>query len=1241
MLGQAGVVVLDKKRFLIIPSDNLQDATVVSADEQTGLRVSQATANTSVGGLNITLSGEPEAEISGQACISRAGLADDARFTFVRDGDDLTTDVQFEQSPLVFGARTDLIDTSTSTYKILPKALALANGDLFVGWLNSVYKPSDFALKRDTWGGFSSAILQTAVCSKETGDWTQYGAADIYSGDDVLNDYNLISFDFVQHPDTDLITMVTVWHSITYETLLVTFESSDNGQSWKYRSLRSDQVDTPVVFDAVSCAMERMPSGRLVLAVASMRQVLTFVSDDRGGSWLGSTLITFDNAGGVNADFISVSMTIARNGVPVLFVNHPRLDTVSLPAPGNTPGDITRAPLQSRVYVSLDGESWGGGLFPTSGTPGSTGDNGVLHGTVTQRPDGRLCFMGQVFSTDNTTVVNEKDHWNYLVQRVSPVFDPSPANTPASLLPDPTGPFWPVLHAFQTTAHVASGNTLRFSQGFLGGLDSVLWRGKMVVIQSVIEEDLTKTPGDASSLLRGSLSLHQTRYLTAIQERLGTAYQQALPATEGPSSVFDYGRTYWGNWDCFTEPDLWNYTKVVGGTGSSTLVTTDNGALGINAGIGDTLDYRKNNLLLGKAGGMVRIVVKGHDGGDTATGDVRVHWALSDGVNSYGFDVVFAADSGSGAMGIVVYDYPGGATQIGGLTTTADTWIEVLLCMTPDALGDIYGAVFARPLVGPDYLDVWESVVPSVKLLSVVALTEKLTWGVVSATASTDFSWKSVHFHRNAKLPLNGENIATIALQQHSFPFVEDEVAALTSQVAFGVGFITYRSLFEPEVDAGQDSFMRTPRVPSTPRWLDKGVYLSGAGLATTTGVMDYSSEYAQGARNVLQHPVLKEWRGEDTQGLTKSPEVSMVFSNLKNMRPDALALFGRNTPRIRIQLNDTDVWTSPSVDFVVTDPNFAVAAPTGDQEYGHLWYSDSSAATIFPGSYKIGVANASPWRKHQFRSQETGQKFYVSVPAKALTLPVFPFGDHVVYRIKDNTENTLILEHDISQDFNFTDFEFSIFSDRVAFSIEDLVGQEFLDSVTTGYDYLKITFEACWHRDADEGFHRLGRLLLGDLADLSGPDFNWDWSRGIQANNTLTQSPAGPSFSNRRGQFKRSFTASKGLMRAAEVAGMEETPLNVTEGSWEEFLNLVERLEVNGQECALLWQGERAVAGSNDGLRTADPLELMMVRLASVGAVTQQQYSCQGMQLPSSASEVSVARPWMAVAAIDFREEF
>ena len=1247
MLGQVGVAVLDKKRFLIIPSDNLQDATVVSADEQTGLRVSQATANTTVGGLNITLSSEPEAEISGQACISRAGLVDDARFTFVRDGDDLTTDVQFEQSPLVFGARTDLIDTSTVTYKILPKTLVLANGDLLVGWLDSVYKPSDLILKNTVWGGWANPNLEMSVCSAATGEWTALGSIPVFSGSDDTG-YALTAFDFVQYRDTGSIHLVTLWTDQPYgNSFLNVFTSDDNGSNWTFRSSSlnnqtyggRDNLESGVT----SCSASLLPSGRLVVVIATRQNVASWASDDRGVVWVATNVITFTNNGtpAHNADFVGASSAIARNGQLVLLVTAPRMDTLgyTIPAPGYTEGDVTRAPIEAYLYVSGDGQAWGGGLLNAAGTGVAAGSVGLLHGEVVLRPDGRIAVLGQSYSISTVgSPSQEKYHWNFLWQRTLAILDPSPASVTETLIPSPyfssAQNFWHPFHVFQTTNHKtgASLGTQRHSQGFLGGLSAVTWRGTVLVVTSVLEEDLSKGEIDPTVLQRGSLSAHRTAYVTALQERIGYCDATALTSLQnGPDLLIEYGRTYRATWDCYASPNEWGLNRLLGGTAVESLTTADTGYLLTAGNAGDTLSYNKLAMLSTSPSltASLRMVVRAVSGGKIASRDVSTNWGISNGAVVYGMEMAFEV-SGSDLI-IHAWDLPGGITLMGNLAMPAQEWVEILLCITDVGTG-IHGAIYARPLVGTDSPGVWEELITDYSLTPLPFAAAQLTWGLTTLADTAEYHWKSVHYARPTVLPADGEGAVVVGLQQAAFPYDDTLNFALKSD-------LTNPGL--SNIGTGQDTFMQTPRLTPNPRWLDKGVMIRGAGLATTTGEMTYTSEYVQGALNVLQHPVLKEWRGEDSGGLTKSPEVSMVFGNLKNMRPDALALFGRNTPRIRVQLNDTDVWTSPSVDFVVTDPNFSVAVPTGDQEYGHLWYSDNTLATVFPGSYKIGVSNASPWRKHQFRSQPTGQKFYVSVPAKALTLPTFPFGDHVVYRIKDNTENTLILEHDISQDFNFTNFEISIFSDRVAFSIEDLVGQELLDSVTTGYEFMRVTFEACWHRDADEGFHRLGRLLLGDLADLSGPDFQWNWSRGIQANNTLTQSPAGPSFSNRRGQFKRSFTASKGLLRAAEVAGMEETPLNVTEGSWEEFLNLVERLEVNGQECALLWQGERAVAGSADGQRTADPLELMMVRLASVGAITQQQYSCQPMQLPSDSSDVSVARPWMAIEAIDFREEF
>jgi hypothetical protein len=112
--------------------------------------------------------------------------------------------------------------------------------------------------------------------------------------------------------------------------------------------------------------------------------------------------------------------------------------------------------------------------------------------------------------------------------------------------------------------------------------------------------------------------------------------------------------------------------------------------------------------------------------------------------------------------------------------------------------------------------------------------------------------------------------------------------------------------------------------------------------------------------------------------------------------------------------------------------------------------------------------------------------------------------------------------------------------------------------------------------------------------------------------------------------------------MTSAQVATSvttSSTP-NQIRGSWEETINLLERLEVDGTRCALVWQGERATAGDDETQRTTDPLELIACRVQSAGTLQNDAYSCQTMNL-ASGGDTAVPRPRASIAQISFREEF
>ena len=110
---------ISARRFLVVPDPAFDNAEVVSVVPVTGETPNEAgrqvaqptrsTTDTPEGDIAMTLSGEPEAHVEGVARCTRAGVVEDARWGWLRDGDDPETDLQLRQSPHVIGRRPDVV----------------------------------------------------------------------------------------------------------------------------------------------------------------------------------------------------------------------------------------------------------------------------------------------------------------------------------------------------------------------------------------------------------------------------------------------------------------------------------------------------------------------------------------------------------------------------------------------------------------------------------------------------------------------------------------------------------------------------------------------------------------------------------------------------------------------------------------------------------------------------------------------------------------------------------------------------------------------------------------------------------------------------------------------------------------------------------------------------------------------------------------------------------------------------
>ena len=351
------------------------------------------------------------------------------------------------------------------------------------------------------------------------------------------------------------------------------------------------------------------------------------------------------------------------------------------------------------------------------------------------------------------------------------------------------------------------------------------------------------------------------------------------------------------------------------------------------------------------------------------------------------------------------------------------------------------------------------------------------------------------------------------------------------------------------------------------------------------------------------------------------------------------------------------------------------------------------------------------PWMPHQFKSDKNGPSYYMQVISEDLAGKSNE-ACRFIFKIVDNTEDTLILDENplryLAQysypvggtggTVNPPGGEYrswkvvSIFSDRMASEIVYSVitdeskrsgddGFIFPQTPTlpaTGFRYAKITVKGC-SRVGEEKSQKLGRLIMGRMLDLSGPDFEWGWSRSEESGVSLRTARGGQRFARKRHSPRRKFSVSHHPLRPAEeVFTGDNQDSNYFESprrgfgsqfgpgykqeprTWEEVVHLLRSLGPGMEQAALVWEGDSALESKQPGSDTlsrtgvpCDPTDLCLVRLTSYGQMTHagfvgvktrvpvgsQQDATTG--LDSFGSTACRPRPVIEVTSIEFEEEF
>jgi len=469
-----------------------------------------------------------------------------------------------------------------------------------------------------------------------------------------------------------------------------------------------------------------------------------------------------------------------------------------------------------------------------------------------------------------------------------------------------------------------------------------------------------------------------------------------------------------------------------------------------------------------------------------------------------------------------------------------------------------------------------------------------------------------------------------------------------------------------------------------------------------------------------------------------------------ENFVPDGVAVFGRNWGACTLEFCDEETFTTSGGSYrkyEIGQPGDSWAeSPTSSslssdpERYSHLWaWTNRSDTRVSPSRTPIadGTGNSSigfgdrtffynadtsnsdtsdantPWIPHQFRSTENGAKFYLQVLCrKTETGSYTKTSNKLVFKILDNTEDKLILDSNplkcldpapstsaSSGDSSMPWHTVSIFSDRFALQLYNYQNSTSGSSSTqskssaqshhapgTGFRYMKITVHGATRLNQSESSHKLGRIVLGKVKNLAGPDFDWGWSRKEQSGTNITTFKGGQRQARRVHEPRRVFEVSHAPLMPKQVVRngqsvWEATSRGFGSGSgdfykhstktWNEVLEMLRSLGFGSVQAALVFDDASNAIASKGSARAwqsnsadydeisyvtvpSEPSNLMLVRMTSVGQISHEGYVCRevvvenGSFKHSNGSGASAVMgtvserpsPAMKIAQIVFEEE-
>lgn len=382
---------------------------------------------------------------------------------------------------------------------------------------------------------------------------------------------------------------------------------------------------------------------------------------------------------------------------------------------------------------------------------------------------------------------------------------------------------------------------------------------------------------------------------------------------------------------------------------------------------------------------------------------------------------------------------------------------------------------------------------------------------------------------------------------------------------------------------------------------------------------------------------------------------------------------------------------------------------------------SDNPYKISFALNHNQSNKAQAPFRPHQFRSNEKESYYLQIMPRESFDVlsgssPRFCFDNFMkqmvpythIYKIKDNGRDWVELTSKWTDMFSQTSQTgklvpgfITIYSDRAGYNVPDyfptLDGSGFNKPPIKKYRFARVILGGGQFHDPNEQFIRLNGLIMGKRLELSTRDIDVQYTYDIKPNSKLFTGSTGLRASRKNSEPRRSFqfsysprpsskrklvTDSKQMADGNEALGFEydirgygstyqtnaqdnrspeysEQRISLSHLSWEEIVERILRIGINGDVVALAFDGNRMInLHSNQteivpGNATISPAEsspnnLIPARLTNYGGAANVGYmgrtvlkTDSGASSGSTNSTECRPAPIMKINNIKFEEEF